>query len=426
MSARTTRFSCASRFALAALLGGALPQTACQYDLPGDHRMTSLRLNLLGPMENELGTPDKSVQPPVLRFSVDALDEMGQLFPVDANLQSYFVSGGSRLPLRNPCLSTSGGSSPDWLLAEFRLLQGRTQTVSLPLTAAAIFGRLTLNLEDVPSQAIGASPPIFFPSPTIPLIQRPLDLSADNASFCQPFLNRQVAFDRSIRPDGALVVSSVFQSGVAVSDSRATDYNSIYVFTFGRPPGNLVKGRVLKRLAGAIAKFNGMTQVANPNFIATDEILPAAVPAPIDLDASRRPNQDVTSSANQWLTRRIASPVRISGIVCEVERDDSRRDNWQRFNQIVINVTGDNNPTSVDGCGGVNETKYIAPTRFGVAFPGKGVGGFDPLIHAGKDITLTGMLQNGVSRSQKTLFWTVVLRDQTDVCINTRSACLAQ
>jgi len=80
-------------------------------------------------------------------------------------------------------------------------------------------------------------------------------------------------------------------------------------------------------------------------------------------------------------------------------------------------------PESSGGCGGVNPTGYVAPTRFSVQFPGKGTNGFDPMLHKGKEVTLTGMLQNSVSKSGKTLFWTVVVRDPSDVCIGPRATC---
>ena len=191
-----------------------------------------------------------------------------------------------------------------------------------------------------------------------------------------------------------------------------------------RPPLSIVKGRLLDRVSGAIAKFNGMTQIANPTFDPGDRIEPSMVPAPLELDAGRRPAQDPTAAENRWLTRHIAAPVRITGIVCEAAQDDSRRDNWNRYNTVVINQTGDGKPDSVNGCGGVNSSSYVPPTRFSVQFPGKGVGGFDPMVHAGTEVTITGMLQNSVSRSGKTLFWTVVVRDQSDICLKPRAMCL--
>lgn len=405
-------------------LGLSCSLLGCEYNVDNEHRLTSLHIGLLGPQENELGSPTHKVSPQVMRFAVRALDEQGMVMPVDRTVQAFLVAGGSRLPLQNPCaLVGNTSSTPNWLLAQFSLVAGQAPVVTLPMNTPAIFGRVTLNLEEPESLAAGATPPIYFPNPTISQIMRPLDPSAQNASYCQPYLNRQVVFDRTTDEAGSLVVSSVFQSGLAVSDTSASDYNSIYVFTFGRPPASIVKGRVLSRLSGAIAKFNGMTQVANPSLVPTDTVDLSRVPAPIELSENRRPAQDPTASANRWLTRYIATPVRITGIVCETALDDSRADNWSRYNTIAINQTGDGKADSTNGCGGVNSGSYIPPTRFNVQFPGKGVGGFDPAVHAGQEVTITGMLQNSVSRSGKTLFWTVVVRDQTDVCLQPRAMC---
>jgi len=418
MSFATSASRWVVRIGLSSLLLG------CGYTVENEHRLTSLRIHLLGPQESELGSPTQKVSPQVMRFSVDALNEQGQILPVDSTVQAFLVAGGSRLPLQNPCaLVGNSTSTPDWLLAQFSLMGGHAPIVTLPMNTPAIFGRVTLNLEEPVSQATGATPPIYFPNPTISQIMRPLDPSAQNASYCQPFLNRQIVFDHPADSSGSLVVSSVFQSGLAVSDTSASDYSSIYVFTFGRPPTSIVKGRVLSRLSGAVAKFNGMTQVGNPSMVPTDTVDLSRVPAPIELAENRRPAQDPTASANRWLTRYIATPVRITGIVCETALDDSRADNWSRYNTIAINQTGDGKADSTNGCGGVNSSMYIPPTRFNVQFPGKGVGGFDPAIHAGQEVTITGMLQNSVSRSGKTLFWTVVVRDQTDVCLQPRAMC---
>lgn len=397
--------------------------SGCDAWVPGEHRITSLRMGLISPKEAELGAPGQSVSPSSLRFSVDALDEKGEIFAADASVQAFLVAGGTRLSLQNPCFSDGPqGGDPEWLLSRFDLHLGHAPSVMLPFSAPAIFGRLTLNLEEPESQAQGATPPIFFPNPTITQIVKPLDLSAPNASFCSPYLGRQVIFERSADPKGELIVSSVFQNAVAISDSAASEYGSIYVFTFGRPDTALIKGRILRRVSGAIAKFNGMTQVANPTISATSNQRLDLVPQPIELDAKHRPAQMATAAENRWLTQYIAAPVRITGIVCETDKDQSRHDNWVKYNTVAINQL-DKDPESVNGCGGVNSSSYLPPTRFNVQFPGKGVGGFDPATQAGKEVTVTGMLQNSVSKSGKTLYFSVVVRDKSDVCLEPRAMC---
>jgi hypothetical protein len=407
------------------LLGTFLSVAACDHAIEGERQLTSLRMVLTSPEEGSLGAPGKTVSPQSVRFSAESLDERGKLFASNATVEAFLVAGGVRLPLNNPCAQSpdAAPAEPEWLLSRFDLSEGKAPAVSLPLTSPAIFGRLTLNIEEPQSRAEGATPPIFFPNPTISQIVKPLDVTAANASFCNAFLGRQIIFDTSASPTGKLVVSSVFQNAVSVSDSGAAAYNSIYIFTFSRPSTYLIKGRVLERVAGAVAKFNGMTQVANPTISASDELRRELVPAPVELTAARRPTQTTNSAENQWLGQYIAAPVRITGIVCETEKDQSRHDNWLKYNTVTINQTGDNNPESVNGCGGVNTTMYIPPTRFNVQFSGKGVAGFDPAVQAGQEMTITGMLQNGVSKSGKTIFWTVVVREESDVCLQPRANC---
>lgn len=416
----------ARRFPLleVSLLGTLLAAPACDHQIDSERELTSLRMTLSSPVEAELGAPGREVTPTSLRFSADSLDERGQPFNVNAPVEAFLVAGGTRIPLSNPCaVSDTPAVDPDWLLSRFDLTNGHAPAVSLPLTAPAIFGRITLNIEEPKSLAQGATPPIFFPNPTISQIVKPLDLAATNATYCSPFLGRQIVFDRASTASGKLVVSSVFQNAVAISDSAATEYNSIYVFTFSRPSSFLIKGRVLDRVAGAVAKFNGMTQVGNPVISANDDLRREFVPVPVELTAMRRPTQTTNSAENQWLTKYIAAPVFITGIVCETEKDQGRKDNWLKYNTVAINQTGDGNPESINGCGGTNTTMYIPPTRFNVQFSGKGVGGFDPAIHAGKEVTMTGMLQNSVSKSGKTVFWTVVVREEGDVCLQPRASC---
>jgi len=42
---------------------------------------------------------------------------------------------------------------------------------------------------------------------------------------------------------------------------------------------------------------------------------------------------------------------------------------------------------------------------------------------AGREATFVGMLQNGVSTSGKTLFWTVAVRNAGDVCLLPKAQC---
>ena len=396
--------------------------SGCDSQIPTERSLTSLRLSLRNPTEAELGSPANPVTPTQMTFDVDTLDEKGQPFSFDGNLYGYVIAGGSRLWLVDPCTNPNPTSDPT-LLKTLSMRGGKVLSAQLPLNLPAIFGRVALNLEETKSRALGSTPAIYFPNPTITKLMKPLDITAPNASYCSPYLSRQVTVDRTETSAGKLIVSSIFQNGLAVSDTSAPDYGSMYIFTFSQPSKDLQIGTVLERMSGSIAKFNGMTQLANPILKATGEFRSDWVPVPIELDKSRMPTGGPTSANNQWLTKRIASPVRVSGIVCEVGSDKNRADNWQKYNTVVINQL-DLDPESEAGCGGVNLSyNKDMGTRFNVQLPGKGFGGFDPAQHAGQEATFVGMLQNAASKSGKTLFWTVVVRKTPDVCLKPKAEC---
>ncbi len=418
LTARATFLAAASwRYVLPAALPLLLGR--CDYQSAGDHRLTSLRLTLHSPKSSELGSPTAPQQVPSLSFDVEALDEKGQVFPANTMLSAFLAAGGSRLSLSNPCAAPAPGGDPPWLLQRFPLQGGRAQNIDIGLGNPGIFGRVELNLEDQQSQALGSSPSIYFPNPTIPRLVTPLDPNAGNASYCSPYLGRQVVVDHATS-GGKLVVSSVFQSGIGVSDSGASDYNSLYVFTFGQPPSYLRLGTVVNRMSGAIAKFNGMTQLANPAITAADELRPDLIPPPVELDASRLPdNKAMDQVNNKWLTKHIAAPARITGVVCEVQNDAGRRDNWLKYNTVVVNLV-DSDPASSAGCSPGQDFSF---RYFSVQMPGKGFAGFDPLVAAGQSGTFTGMLMNSASKSGKTLYWTVAVRSTGDVCVPSGAGC---
>ncbi|MFO0578648.1 MAG: hypothetical protein U1A78_31990 [Polyangia bacterium] len=430
---------------LSVVLGlGLLGSAACDQAVPGEHRLTSLRLSLTSPLENQLGTPSSAVQPSALTFDVDALDEHGKLMPISSPIDAFLVTGGSRLSVVDTCQqycvtpapAPQETGTPTWLLSRIPMSGGQARGVTVrfdsALAQALIFGRVTLNLEEPESAAAGATPPIYFPNPTITGLVKPITPGRPSDSCCTPLLNRQITVDGVLRTGGKLVVSSLFQNGLAVTDTSAVgttglpEYASIYVFTFSRPSTDLRIGKVIRRLSGAMAKFNGMTQLGNPVVTAGTEFMPQLLPKLAEIGGTLRPKSKPED--NGELVKLIASPVRISGVICEVFEDDKRRDNYDKYNTVTINQD-DTDPASIKGCGGINRTDFDPNlgNRTSVALPGKGFGGFDPDKHARAstptEATFTGMLQNGASKSGKTLFWTVVLREATDVCLKPKAQC---
>ncbi len=392
----------------------------CDYTIDEAHRLTSLRLSLTNPTPNALGTPAQPQSLTALVFDVDALDEKGHLMPVDATLNGFLAAGGSRLSLFNPCATTQpSGSDPSWLLQRYQLTAGHATNLMADLSNPLIFGRVELNLEEPTSEALGSTPSLYFPNLTLERINRPVDPDAANASYCSPLLNRAVMIDHP-SGSGTLVVSSLFQSGLAVSDTGSPEYGSLYVYTFSQPSSDVRPGTIVSRLAGSIGKFNGMTQLSNPTITTTMDVHPELMPAPVELDASRLPdNKAMDQVNNKWLTKYIAAPARISGVVCEVQSDANRSQNWLKYNTVVMNLV-DSDPASVAGCSPGADFSF---RYFSVQLPGKGFGGFDPLVMAGHEATFVGMLENSASKSGKTLYWTVAVRAASDICLMSHDQC---
>lgn len=384
------------------LLSWPLALCGCVIDVSSGEELTSLRLTLKEPQEASLGREGAPVQLKDLLFDLQTVGPDRRLVPRDMQVRAFLAAGGQRLSLRNPCSDTGtggGDDAPPWQLASIPLRGGQAAGVRISLDAPAIFGQVSLTVEDPITGASGATPPIYLQNPTLPRLMKPLDLDAPNATYCTPYLGRQVVLDTATG-SGKLVVSSVFQNAFAVSDSGASEYNSIYVFTFSRPATRIVPGRVLQRLGGAVAKFNGFTQIANPNLLYAEEVNPSLVPKPVELTAAMRPRTPVNSAEHKALTRLIAAPVLVKAKVCDVS-DSYRKDAWERYNTLVLSYD------STDKCDNRN--------TFSVQLPGKGFACLDPLRHAGQEFSVTGMLQNSATRSGTTLFWTIIVRETADI-----------
>src|SRR5262249_6032933 len=131
----------------------------------------------------------------------------------------------------------------------------------------------------------GASPTIYFRNPFIAEAQTPPDLMAPNATFCSPFNGKFLIFDHATG-SGQLVVTSVFSNAFAITDTGVApgQFNSIYLYAFGKPPPDIVEGRVITSFSGNYSKFVGFTELNFPLFQVADSTVPlATVPPPVQL-----------------------------------------------------------------------------------------------------------------------------------------------
>lgn len=401
------------------LLGGCADHRAS----PTSGRTDLLRIELLEPVDR--GAPDRPVSVRRAKFNVTARDDQGQTRAEDLNVSLFVSFGGVKTGALQACGTEGPRTVP---IATLTLRNGELLGYEAELPQA--FGPTSIWVEDPVTGTIGASDTINFRNPFVTDVQKPPDPAAANASFCTPWSGKFVVVDSPMQPTGKLVISSVFGNAVAVSDSSATEYGSVYLFTFGRPPAWAVPGRILDSFSGNISKFIGFTELNFPLMTRTDEINPAAIPAPVRLVSA-----DTTNIPK--LLSLVAAPVEVTGTLCDPLPPNPNNDpfvqgtidQWYKFNSFVV--------------GGGTDCQSI--NNFSVQLPAKLVGAFDPLTRVGQQVTIRGMLKNssgqnsyldgqgnevtcsaatpcdkgtcqaGICKKNPFNFWTVLVRDGADV-----------
>lgn len=396
----------------------ALGCAACvtQRPSPTAGQVSVLELVLTDPAER--GSPGQPVAVRRATFEVIARDEQGQVVEQDLDADVFVSFGGVRTGQATTCQSSQSVKP----LATLRLSAGRAvgRTVDLPQA----FGPTNLWIEERSTHVIGASPTIYFRNPYISDVQKPLDLAAPNVTFCTPFEKRFVLIDGA-EGAGKLVVSSVFGNAFAITDTGASAWNSIYVFTFGRPPSYVVRGRVLGEVSGNVSKFIGFTELNVPLYQRTDEVSPQLLPQPVPLAPGDLTNIPKLLSA-------VSSEVTVAGAICNPNAPNAV-EQWTKFNTFLLDQSG------AGACD--------AFSSYSVQLPSKVVGSFDLVANVGKTVTIVGMLKNssgqnayldasgdpvacdaatpcgmgtcveGLCRKNPFNFWTVLTRGASDVVV---------
>jgi hypothetical protein len=335
-------------------------------------QISSIALQLLQPVVT--GTPESPINTQSATFNLTAIDDHGLTWPLDVDVDVYISFGGVKTGIVDNC-----GASNTAPIKTIHLVAGTATNQSVDLPQA--YGATTIWLDEHSSHATGSSPTIYFRNPLISDIQTPPDLMAPNATFCTPFNRKFIIIDRATGA-GQLVVTSVFGNAFAVTDTGGSIFNSIYLFSFGKPPQYIVPGKVLKSFSGNLAKFVGFSELNFPLFDAADDTVPLApLPAPVVLTQDHIANRD-----NVFLLQYDAGVVEVSGKVCDPDppnptndpKIQSTKDQWASYNEFVIDADGT--------CQSIS--------NFAVQMPGKVLGTFDPLQHRGGAITVVGMLRN--------------------------------
>jgi len=342
---------------------------------PTAGQVSSLILTLHQPADT--GTPMAPITATTAMFDLQAVDDHGRPITTDVYVDLFLSFGGVKTGAVSAC-GAGGEVSP----IESIMLPGGTlmgHSVTLPQA----FGATTLWIEEPSSHATGASPTIFYRNPFIADVQTPPDIHASNASFCSPFKGKFIIVDKPAKPTGQLVVSSVFSNAFVVTDTSYggwDQFNSMYLFAFGKPPPYIVPGKVLNQFSGNVSKFVGFTELNFPLFDATDDTVPlATLPPPAVLQ-----QPDITNLPK--LIALDAGVVSYTGTQCDPSPPNPNNDptiqktidQWVKYSEFVVDGDG--------SCSGLS--------NFALQLPAKVFGTYDPLMNRGKTLTVVGMLRN--------------------------------
>jgi hypothetical protein len=349
------------QLALLAIVGGCAQHKSS----PTAGQVNTLEVQLTDPPPDKLGSPDAPVDVRQATFNVIAHDETGAVVAQDLDVQVFISFGGVKTGADSACGADESGTKP---IETVTLKSGvlMNHTVQLPLA----FGSTSIWIDHVPSGATGASPTIYFRNALIPEVQTPPDLTAQNATFCSPFNGKFLIVDHATG-SGQLVVTSVFNNAFSITDTGAPagQFNSIYLYAFGKPPPYIVEGKVITSFSGNYSKFVGFTELNFPLFNAADDSVPLAnVPPPVQLSPA-----DFSNTAK--MLGATASVVQYSGTICDPLLSG---DSWVKFNQFVLD----------------NDGTCDAFTNIAIELPAKVLGTFDPLAEKNKTATVVGMLRN--------------------------------
>jgi hypothetical protein len=334
---------------------------------PTANLLTTLEVQLLDPPPNGLGSPMNPVNVAKATFNVIARDEQGNVIPKDVDVDIFISFGGVKTGANAQCGADESGNLP---IETITLKAGMLMNHSVTLPLA--FGSTSIWIDEPKSGATGASPTIYFRNAFLDEAQTPPDVMAPNATFCSPFNGKFLIFDHA-RGSGQLVVTSVFSNAFAVTDTGVAPgtFNSMYLFAFGKPPPEIVEGRIITSFSGNYSKFVGFTELNFPLFSVADSTVPlATVPPPVVIAPG-----DITNIPK--MLGASASVVTHTGTICDPQ-SAANLAGWQKYNQFVLDNNG----------------MCDAFSNIAIELPSKVMGSFDPLKVVGATATITGMLRN--------------------------------
>jgi len=133
------------------------------------------------------------------------------------------------------------------------------------------FGDIRLMAEDDKTLVVGVTEAIPMANATLTAVQKP-STGGDT-----PWKNKFVHVEK-----GTLVVTAIGLNGFYVTDTEASEYNHLYVYTRGIP--DLDRGYILRYVAGTVDEFYKLTELSFPDYEWTGK--KTKTPCPIELTAS--------------------------------------------------------------------------------------------------------------------------------------------
>ena len=220
------------------------------------------------------GTPDGPVPPEQLFYEaqVTAIGSNGEPYPGYSGTASVYVMfDGNTTPRRNA------------LTAPLATLPFTGGKACLAVTIPPAFNQTALWVEDSGlklnsgSHAIGASKPIYRPSPLISDVQRTTDPQTTSP------LNEKHVLIKGGTDGKPIVVTAVFAQAFMVTDlgtpGEGQPWGSLDVYSYSQPTVKV--GQTVKNLNGTLSEFHGLTELNFPIWDMDDPTVdPARVPAP--------------------------------------------------------------------------------------------------------------------------------------------------
>lgn len=193
---------------------------------------------------------------------------------------------------------------------------------SATITLEKAFGKTRIWVEDPVTYATGVSEPIYYRGPKI------ADVQTSTTTIASPFEGERVPIDETTN----LVVAGIARDGFYLTDVDATEWASIYAYTFSAPAG-LSVGDKLTNVSGRVSEFLGFTELVNP---AWEVVGSAQVPAPAPVTCA-----EIDAAApNLTMEKLEAGLIEVTNATVEICPSFPSCPDYDEYRQWSVNLGG--------------------------------------------------------------------------------------